>query len=367
MGEARDIKRASRVVFSVFIAIALLYVVFIMPLPLYIFKPGTAEDINPMVHIKQASEEKGKFMLTTVQVADATVFGYLMSYVRPYEELRLKRDLLRNNESEAEYSRRQEVVMLTSQADAIQAVYNRLKIPYHISKDGVVIQQVYPDVPAHDVLQAGDTLVKIDDKPIQSMEEVRGGIKGKKAGETVLVSYKRKDVIQTKDIALAALPVDKKAQPADAAPAAPQVGLGVVLAELHSVKPGSEEQQVTIKAGDIGGPSAGLMFSLEIYNRLAPGDITKGYKVAGTGEIDPEGHVGVIGGIQHKIVAADRAGAEIFFSPADYKAPTGQTIPNYSDAKKRAEELGTKMTVVPVATMAEALDYLAKLPAKTGS
>ncbi|XOK58688.1 SepM family pheromone-processing serine protease [Paenibacillus elgii] len=356
-------KRASRVVFSVFIAIALLYVVYFMPLPLYIFKPGTAEDIHPMVHVKQGSEEKGRFMLTTVQVADATVFGYLMSYVRPYEELRLKRDLLRNNETEAEYSQRQEVVMLTSQADAIQAAYNRLKIPYHISKDGVVIQQVYPDVPAHDVLQAGDTIVKIDDKPIQTMDEVRGGVTGKKAGDSVSISYKRKGVIQTKDIALAALPADPSAQPAEAS----RVGLGVVLAELHSVKAESEEQQVTIQAGDIGGPSAGLMFSLEIYNRLTAGDITKGYKVAGTGEIDPDGHVGVIGGIQHKIVAADRAGAEIFFSPADYKAPNGQTIPNYSDAKKRADELGTKMTVVPVATMGEALDYLAKLPAKTGS
>ncbi|WP_253957488.1 SepM family pheromone-processing serine protease [Paenibacillus oleatilyticus] len=356
-------KRASRVVFSVFIAIALLYIVYFMPLPLYIFKPGTAEDIHPMVHVKQASEEKGKFMLTTVQVADATVFGYLMSYVRPYEELRLKRDLLRNNETEAEYSQRQEVVMLTSQADAIQAAYNRLKIPYHISKDGVVIQQVYPDVPAHDVLQAGDTIVKIGDKPIQTMDEVRGGVTGKKAGDSVSISYKRKGVIQTKDIALSALPADPSAQPAEAS----RVGLGVVLAELHSVKAESEEQQVTIQAGDIGGPSAGLMFSLEIYNRLTAGDITKGYKVAGTGEIDPDGHVGVIGGIQHKIVAADRAGAEIFFSPADYKAPNGQTIPNYSDAKKRAAELGTKMTVVPVATMGEALDYLAKLPAKTGS
>ncbi|MFB0847243.1 SepM family pheromone-processing serine protease [Paenibacillus oleatilyticus] len=356
-------KRASRVVFSVFIAIALLYVVYFMPLPLYIFKPGTAEDIHPMVHVKQASEEKGMFMLTTVQVADATVFGYLMSYVRPYQELRLKRDLLRNNETEAEYSQRQEVVMLTSQADAIQAAYNRLKIPYHISKDGVVIQQVYPDVPAHDVLQAGDTIVKIGDKPIQTMDEVRGGVTGKKAGDSVSISYKRKGVIQTKDIALAALPADPNAQPAEAS----RVGLGVVLAELHSVKAEAEEQQVTIQAGDIGGPSAGLMFSLEIYNRLTAGDITKGYKVAGTGEIDPDGHVGVIGGIQHKIVAADRAGAEIFFSPADYKAPNGQTIPNYSDAKKRADELGTKMTVVPVATMGEALDYLAKLPAKTGS
>lgn len=69
---------------------------------------------------------------------------------------------------------------------------------------------------------------------------------------------------------------------------------------------------VKVKTDEIGGPSAGLMFSLEIYNQLTSEDLTKGYQIAGTGTIDEKGAVGPIGGIEQKIVAADKAGAEIF-------------------------------------------------------
>ncbi|UUZ85878.1 PDZ domain-containing protein [Paenibacillus sp. P26] len=357
MGEDRHLKRASRLVFSVFIGVALVYLVYFLPLPYYIFMPGTAEPIRPMVEVsKPVTEEKGSLMLTTVRVSDATVFGYLAAFFQPYEELHKKEEPLRNNETEAEYTRRQEVVMLTSQESAIQAAYNKLKIPYKISNDGVILLQVYKDYPAHDVLQAGDYIVKVDDKAIGTREDLLNELKGKKAGDSVTISYKRKGVVRTKEIALKVLPSDGPGQPERA-------GLGVVPADVQSVKAEAENQQVKIQAGEIGGPSAGLMFSLEIYNKLSTADITKGYKIAGTGTIDEHGNVGVIGGIQHKIVAADRAGAEIFFAPKDYNQ-NGQSIPNYSDAKKRAEEIGTKMKIVPVGTMDDALNYLASLPPK---
>ena len=73
--------------------------------------------------------------------------------------------------------------------------------------------------------------------------------------------------------------------------------------------------KVTVKTDEIGGPSAGFMFSLEIYNQLTEEDLTKGYQIAGTGTIDADGTVGPIGGIEQKIVAADKAGAEFFFAP----------------------------------------------------
>ncbi len=66
---------------------------------------------------------------------------------------------------------------------------------------------------------------------------------------------------------------------------------------------------------DIGGPSAGLMFSLGVYDTLTPGSLTGGNDVAGTGTIDEQGRVGPIGGIQQKIVAAADAGAKVFFVP----------------------------------------------------
>lgn len=360
MEDRRHVKQASRIVFSVFIAIGLLFIVYFIPLPLYVFKPGTAEVLAPMVQVKQAAgADRGEFMLTTVELSDVNLVSYVLSFVRPYQELRLKKELLQNNETREEYSQRQEIVMLTSQADAIQAAYNKLGVPYHIQKDGVVVQQVYPEFPASETLHAGDYILEIDGQAIQTYEELRAAVGNKQAGDTVKIVYKRGGVTRTKDIALAVLPEQE-----DVAEDAKRVGLGIVPAEVHSVKAESPDHQIEIKAGEIGGPSAGLMFALEIYNRLSAEDITKGYKIAGTGEIDPDGKVGVIGGIKHKVVAADRAGAEIFFAPEDYKSPTGGTIPNYSDAKARAEEMATSMKIVPVATLDDALKYLAALTPK---
>ncbi len=74
------------------------------------------------------------------------------------------------------------------------------------------------------------------------------------------------------------------------------------------------DPKVEVNSDEIGGPSAGLMFTLEIYNQLAKEDLTNGHQIAGTGTID-DGKIGPIGGIQQKIVAADKAGAEMFFAP----------------------------------------------------
>lgn len=93
---------------------------------------------------------------------------------------------------------------------------------------------------------------------------------------------------------------------------------------------------------------------MEIYNRLTPGDLTKGYRIAGTGTINAEGVVGPIGGVKHKIVAADREGAEVFFVP----------IKNYEEAKTKADKIGTSMKLVPVSTLDEALKYMEELPVK---
>lgn len=96
------------------------------------------------------------------------------------------------------------------------------------------------------------------------------------------------------------------------------------------------------------------MFTMEIYNRLTFGDLTKGHRVAGTGTINAEGVVGAIGGVKHKIVAADREGAEIFFVP----------VKNYDEAKAKADKIGTSMKLVPVSTLDEALKYMEELPVK---
>lgn len=123
------------------------------------------------------------------------------------------------------------------------------------------------------------------------------------------------------------------------------------------------EPEVTIRAEEIGGPSAGLMFSLEIINQLENGDLTRGYRVAGTGTISPEGEVGQIGGIQHKIVAADEEGADIFFVPADIRPGDS----NEKKALRTAKEIGADMKVIPVKSLREALGFLKKQGLKKAS
>src|SRR5690606_38753080 len=87
-------------------------------------------------------------------------------------------------------------------------------------------------------------------------------------------------------------------------------GIGIVGPVTKTVV--HTEKQVTFDTDNIGGPSAGLMFTLEIYSQLTEKDVTKGYKIAGTGEIFEDGKIGAIGGIAQKVVAAHKAGADIF-------------------------------------------------------
>ncbi|WP_347177868.1 S16 family serine protease [Sporosarcina thermotolerans] len=98
-----------------------------------------------------------------------------------------------------------------------------------------------------------------------------------------------------------------------------------------------------IHTAEIGGPSAGLMFTLQIMNQLMDEDLTKGYNIAGTGEMLADGTVGRIGGADFKVIAADREGIEIFFAPDDYLSdqvinanPGIKT--NYQEAVKMAEK-----------------------------
>jgi PDZ domain-containing protein len=352
--------RTRRYLISILVAIAILYLAFFIQLPYFIFMPGTAEEIKPMVSVRKGADpEKGKLMLTTVRVSDTNITGYLIALFHPYEELQPKSSIFRQGESESEYSQRQEYVMLSSQSSAMQAAYKKANVPFHIKNEGVRVLQLLAGLPGEKVLKAGDTLLKIDDKQISASTDLLEYLKTKQTGDSVQITFRRDQAEQTATLQLAQLPQEQGSK------AAPRAGLGIVPADVQSVKADQEDKQVTIKAGEIGGPSAGFMFSLEIYNQLVDGDITKGYRIAGTGTIDADGIVGVIGGIQHKIVAADKAGAEIFFAPKDITPKNGSPILNYTVAVARAKEIKSKMKVVEVETMDDALRYLAALPPKT--
>jgi PDZ domain-containing protein len=135
-------------------------------------------------------------------------------------------------------------------------------------------------------------------------------------------------------------------------------GLGIIPENTQTV---DVPKKVKISTEGIGGPSAGLMMTLEIYDQIRTDlNLTRGYRIAGTGTINADGTVGRIGGIQQKVMAADQAGAEIFFAPND----EGSRPSNYQEAMEAGERIGTSMRIVPVRTVDDAIRFLQSLPPK---
>ncbi|MDR2464749.1 MAG: peptidase, partial [Streptococcaceae bacterium] len=120
---------------------------------------------------------------------------------------------------------------------------------------------------------------------------------------------------------------------------------------------------INYDAFGITGPSGGLILTLETYTKLTQKDIRHGQKIAGTGTMDFVGNVGRIGGIDKKVVSASRLGCDIFFAPDDtlskeIKEADPSVLSNYQEAVNTAKKLKTKMKIIPVKTVQDALKYL---------
>jgi PDZ domain-containing protein len=165
----------------------------------------------------------------------------------------------------------------------------------------VKLGTVTPDGPAKDLLRVGDEVMSIAGKPIATGTDVVNAVRSAQPGTTVPIAIRRAGAEQTVEVKLGARPDD-----------ASKGYLGVTPDETAQ-----GPIQVTFNLADIGGPSAGLMFSLALVDKLSTGKLNGGKFIAGTGTIDPDGKVGPIGGIQYKMVAARDAGAGTFLVPAD--------------------------------------------------
>lgn len=349
-------KKSSIVMFSGMIAVVmvLVYVLNFMPTPYVIYKPGLAEDVGPMVMVEHADvAEDSVMMLTTVRQMYPNWVTYAAARFIPNWEVFRKSDIFREGETRKDYVERQQIIMLSSQSNAIRAAYHVTNIPYSLSYEGVTIMRTIAGMPASGKLLPGDRILEIDGNAIHTSEDVYVLLADKIIGDPVQLKVERKEetlLIETVIGDFSAL----DSATAEEKAAGPRAGLGIQPADLIQVKADDPSRQVEIVVEDIGGPSAGLMFALEIVDQLTEGDLTRGYRIAGTGEIYPDGTVAAIGGIQHKIAAADREQAEIFFVPEH----------NAQAAKEKAEHMGSPMKVVSVRTIQDALDFLDALQPK---
>jgi len=315
-------------------------------LPYYVSKPGMAKELEPIIKVENGYDGEGNFMLTTIRMGKANIYSYAIAKISKYQHIYAIDEIRSKDESDEEYNVRQLHMMDSSKTNAIEVAYEKAKLPVKFKFKGIYVLHIVPKMPADGTLKPGDRITKIDGDEFKSITQFTDYINSKKAGDKISVTYERDDETKTVSLAIQPFQEDKS-----------KLGIGIGLVEDKEivVKPA-----VHIDTEEIGGPSAGLMFTLEIYDQLTKTDLTKGYQIAGTGTISPDGTVGRIGGIEQKIVAADKAGAEIFFAPNE----EGASDSNYKEAAKTAKDIDTNMKIVPVDTFEDAVAYLKKLKVK---
>jgi PDZ domain-containing protein len=227
--------------------------------------------------------------------------------------------------------------MTTSQDAAVAAGLGEAGID--VTKT-VEIGAVEKDAPADGELQRGDVIRTVDGEPVESIQDTIDKITAIKPGDQVELGITRGG----KDQQVTLTTVASKDDPSKSR-------IGVELGE------GLEAPfDVNITLGeDIGGPSAGTMFALAIYDTITPGPLTGGRNIAGTGTITSDGTVGVIGGIQQKIAGAYRAGA------------TGFLVPSGVCAEATGSPLADKIQLVRISTLDDAVQALKDIDSGDGS
>jgi PDZ domain-containing protein len=327
----------------------------VVPLPYYVEYPGSADPLQPLITVNGGHKtEKGTFMLTSVSQLKARNVYYLLYGLAQRHSQVMKQDEVEPGMDDASYHVMQQFLMDSAKQNAMAAALNYLGKDVTVHYTGVEVLSILPNTDASRVLRVGDVIQAVGYQPIQTGEQLIQALKKKKPGDPVTIQVERNGEVMEQTLRL----MDMQKINPKGVTSYNKAGLGI----LHGTRIRVESPvQIQIKTDqNLGGPSAGFMFALEMINQLSDHDMTKGYRIAGTGTIDPSGQIGQIGGVEYKILAADREHADLFFVPKDVKK--GET--NEKDAIAQAKSIGTQMKVVPVRSLAEAIAYLNQLPEK---
>lgn len=303
-------------------------------LPYFAFSPGPVGDAVDSIDVLEGVEifkPGGEMLMLTVSVQEVNPYEALSAVLDPSVDL-VRSELLRSpDESDEDFRRRGLEQMDRSKETAIGVALDRLSIELPVLSDGVRVVDVVAGLPAAALLNPDDLILEVDGAPIVIVDDIRKALEDKRPGDSVALLISRGGDQVEVSVELSAAEDD---------PNRPIVG--VLVETLNPRFP------VEIESSNVGGPSAGLMYSLAIIDILSDGELTRGRVIAGTGTILPDGTVGAIGGIRQKVVAAEAAGAEVMFVPAD----------NYEDALTAPRE---GLELVRVETIDDALDYLSSL------
>jgi PDZ domain-containing protein len=300
------------------VLLVLVAVAVFVPMPYVVMSPGVTENTlgsfrgHPVITVKghQTYPTAGHLDLTTVSVTSPDSHPRLPDVLRAWwssNEIVLPRDVVYPpQQSVAAVNKQNQTEMLDSQTYAVAAGLKEAGI----DAIKVEVAAVQTGTPADGVLQKSDEILAFNGAKVDSTQALVDAISAKPPGSHLQMEIQRGTKTMTVAMTTVAAPDD---------PTKSHIGVQL----FDAFKP---PFSVKIALGqDIGGPSAGLMFSLGVYDMITPGKLTGGRYIAGTGTIDPEGVVGPIGGIQQKIAGAYANGARVFLVPASNCAEAGQS------------------------------------------
>src|SRR5215470_4709521 len=323
----RSLRATSRRQLTLYVAVsgvlAAAVAAIILPVPYVILSPGPT--LNTLGHgpggrslIQIAGHPtyptNGHLNLVTVSFQGGpsqslNIFAALRAWLTPHEAVVPQEELFVPGQTQQQVVQQDTQQMTSSQQTATAAALCELGIKFQVVDTVSTVAKGYP---AYGVLRKGDVITAVDGKQVTCKANAAPLIRARPPGAPVTLTVAR---------TVGGHRVTRQFHLKTAAVSGHAV-VGIAISESY-VFPFS----VKIRVGDIGGPSAGMMFALGIVDKLTPGNLTDGKFVAGTGEISADGTVGAIGGIQQKMAGARQAGATLFLTPATNCPDTSGAVP----------------------------------------
>ncbi len=314
---------------------ALAAVLFVVPSDHYLFLPDPARPVDPLVSVPgektgAGDHEGAGVYMVDILVRRASLLERLFPEIQKGASLQPREAV--NPEGVSESQRRQTSLnqMSRSQEVAVTVALRSLGRRVQVEQQGVEVVTVLPDAPADGVLHVGDVIVSARGERVRTRAGLLRRMQAVRPGEHVELEIVRSQRRRRLTVATRAAGDDAR-----------RAVFGIIVEQAADFR---FPVQVKIDAGDIGGPSAGLAFALDVVDELGP-DLDRGRKIAATGELDLAGNVGTIGGIEQKTIGARDAGADLFLVPDE----------NAADAKRAADG---DLDVVAVSTFREAVSRL---------
>ncbi|MGH4006275.1 MAG: YlbL family protein [Pseudonocardiaceae bacterium] len=302
-------------------------------LPLLVVSPGLALPVGERVEFPTRPEDElsGQLLLTTVRISQPNSLEALGAWLDDDKDVIRREQVIPEGVNAEDYIRGQREVFEQSGQLAAAAGLRAAGDEVSVSGAGAIVLALSPDAPAAGVLRPGDVVTAADGRPIGVAPELVAAVARRGIGDKLVLTVRREGAVRNVEVTLGRF----GQQPG------PALGIAVGTVDFDIQLP----FPVEVDAGEIGGPSAGLLIALTVYDLADEGDLTSGRVIAGTGTIDAQGNVGPVGGVEQKIEGALDAGAQIFLAPPD-------------EVEQARAAAGDRLQIVEVAALQDAISAL---------